>query len=96
MRGFERRKSKKLRRKEWGICTLAFPNEQQEKVFEWFVNTATHASTERSGGDIGLGIWQATLPPQIRGSLSSLLLCLRSLCRSRSRSFSLQVLRSDS
>lgn len=43
VRGFERRKSKKLRRKEWGICTLAFPNEQQEKVFEW--SAAQHNDT---------------------------------------------------
>ena len=36
VRGFERRKTKKLRRKDWGICTLAFPNAQQERMFGWY------------------------------------------------------------
>ena len=49
VRGFERRKSKKLRRKEWGICTLAFPNEQQEKVFEWCETRATERYTHANG-----------------------------------------------
>lgn len=33
VRTFERRKTKKLRRSEWGWCSLAFPNEEQERVF---------------------------------------------------------------
>jgi hypothetical protein len=36
VRGFERRKAKQLRRKDWGVCSLSFPNPSQERTFQYY------------------------------------------------------------